>query len=61
VARFLKHVIELALHPFPDAKTVGFDDHATAYGAVGGQIGVFDDVEVPLTVVFCSGVTALAI
>ena len=32
VTRFLKHVIELALHALPDSVAVGLDDHTAAYG-----------------------------
>ena len=32
VTRFLKHVIELALHALPDSVAVGLDDHTAAHG-----------------------------
>ena len=55
VAGFLEHVVQLPLHPFPDAEAIGFDDHTAPYGGVLGQVGVLDDIEVPLGVIFVSG------
>src|SRR5262244_1650839 len=48
----LEALVEFALHLFPDGVAVGADDHAAAHGAVVGELGFADDVEVPASVVF---------
>ncbi len=51
VAGGLEPVVEFALHLFPDGVAVGFDDHAAAHRRMLGEVGAFDDVEVPLRVI----------
>ena len=54
--RCLEHVVQDALHLFPDGVSVGLDNHASAYGGLLCQIGLYNQVIVPLGVVlfpFC--------
>ena len=44
----LEHVVEIALHLFPDGVAVGFDYHAAAHCALFGQIGLDHQFVVPL-------------
>src|SRR6266699_1780328 len=48
VAARLNHVIERALHQLPDAVAVRPDDHAAAHRRIIGQLGLGNDVAVPL-------------
>ena len=50
----LKHIVERTLHLFPDRKTIRLDDHAAANSRVFSQIGTFDDLVIPLGIVFRS-------
>jgi len=47
-----EHAVEGLLHVFPDGVAVGFDHHATADDAVVSEVGFFDDIVVPLGVIF---------
>lgn len=55
VAGVFEAAVEVALDAFPDGEAIGLDDHATADGGVVGELGGFDDVEVPLGVVCGAG------
>jgi hypothetical protein len=48
MAGLLEAAVHLLLNQFPDAVTVGLDDHAAAYRRVVHQIGLQDDVGIPL-------------
>src|SRR5256885_951207 len=48
MARRLDHVVERALHQLPDAVAVRPDDHAPAHRRIVGQLGLGNDVAVPL-------------
>src|SRR6476469_9786445 len=48
----LEHIVQSALHLFPDRITVRLDHHAAAHGAVLGKTGTLDDLVVPLGIVF---------
>src|SRR6266550_9245011 len=52
VAARLDHVVERALHQLPDAVAVRPDHHAPAHGRIVGQLGLGNDVAVPLAEVF---------
>ena len=54
VAGGLETVVEFALHLFPDGVAVRLDDHATAHGGMFGEIGAFDNIEVPLRIVLAA-------
>lgn len=49
-----EHSVEGLLHVFPNSVAVGFDNHASAHDAVVSEVGFFDDIVVPLGVVFPS-------
>src|SRR5262249_44778388 len=55
VAGVLEHPIQAALHLLPDGVAGRLDDHAAAHGAVVGQFGAFDDIEIPLRVILGAG------
>src|SRR5439155_23865094 len=52
VAARFDHVVERALHQLPDAVAVRPDDHAAAHRRIIGQLGLGNDVAVPLAEVF---------
>ena len=54
VAGGFEPVIEFALHFLPDGIAVWLDDHATAHGGMFGEIGAFDDIEVPLRIILAA-------
>ena len=49
--RLLEHGVELVLHFLPYSIAVGLDDHASADGRLLGEVGLDDEVVIPLTVV----------
>ena len=55
VAGLLEHRVEVALDVLPQGVTPRLDNHAAADGAVLRQVGVLDDLKVPLRVVFGAG------
>ena len=55
MAGLLEHRVEVALDVLPEGVAPRLDDHAAADGAILGQVGVLDDLEVPLRVVFGAG------
>ena len=54
VAGGLEHAVQLGLHLLPDGVAVGFDDHASADGALFGQVGAHHQLVVPFGVVFAA-------
>ena len=54
MARFLEHVIQLALHFLPDGISVGLYHHTAAYGGLFGQVGFHHQFVVPLRVVLAT-------
>ena len=50
-AGFFEHPIQNTLHFFPNRITVGLDYHATPHGRLLGQIGLHNEVVVPLGVI----------
>jgi len=55
VAGVLEALVEGALHVFPERVAPGLDDHATADGAVLGEVGGLDDLLVPLRIIIHAG------
>ena len=53
-ARCLEHVIELALHLFPNGVAIGLDDHAATHCGLFGEIGLHNQFVIPLRVVIGS-------
>src|ERR1043166_1967532 len=60
VSRRLEHVIQSPLHLFPDRKTVRLYHHTATNGGVFCQIGAFDDLVIPLGIIFRSFWKSLA-
>ena len=50
-AGFFEHLVELVLHLFPDGIAIGLDNHATTHGRLLCEVGLHDQVVIPLTVV----------
>src|SRR5438034_3247867 len=50
-----EHVVQGALHQLPNAITVGSDHHAAAHRRVIRQLGLHDDVVVPLSEILGAG------
>ena len=48
---FLEHIVELTLHLFPDRISVGLDHHTAAHSALFGEIGLHDQLVIPLRVI----------
>ena len=48
----LEHFVEGVLHLLPYGVAIGFDDHAAAHSRLLGQIGLHNEVVIPLGVVF---------
>ena len=52
----LEHQVKLMLHLLPDSVAIGFDDHTAAHCRLLSEVGLYDQVVVPLTIVvgtFC--------
>ena len=47
----LKHIIELTLHALPDSIAIGLDDHTATHCGALGQVGLDDEILIPLRIV----------
>ena len=54
VAGLFEHLVELVLHLLPDGIAIGFDDHASADGALLGEVGTHDEFVIPFGVVLAT-------
>ena len=55
MAGVLEHAVQHVLHALPDGKAVGLDDHAALDVAVLGEVGLDDNLIVPLGIVLVAG------
>ena len=55
MARLLKHRIEVALDIFPKGVAPGLNHHTATDGGILGQVGVLDDLQVPLRIILGAG------
>ena len=55
VPRGLEALVQLRLHALPQGVAVGLDDHAAAHGRVVHQVGLEDDIGIPLGKVLTAG------
>ena len=54
VTGLFEHAVELVVHLLPDGIAIGFYHHATADGALLGEVGADDEFIVPFGVVFAA-------
>ena len=50
----LEHIIEPALHLFPDGIAIGLDDHTSAHCRLLGEVGFHHQFIIPLRVIIGS-------
>jgi hypothetical protein len=49
--RLLEHLVKLLIHLLPNRETVRLDDHTAANWGLLGQVGLYNQVVIPLTII----------